>query len=632
MIEAAQEILKKYWGHDTFRPLQAEIISAVLNNKDTVALLPTGAGKSICYQIPALLNKGMCLVISPLVSLMNDQVNRLQSMGIQALALHAGLDKEEMKAAQDGLLQGAFKILYVSPERIQTASFKELLLALPVDLIAVDEAHCISQWGYDFRPEYLSIKSLRYTFPKATFLALTATATTAVLSDIQKKLNIQNKSVFKTSFERSNIFIAVIKADDKINEVIKALQKEAVCSIVYCRSRKQTERLVSILEEWNINAVHYHAGMTKVDKARNQEDWMQGKVPVMIATTAFGMGIDKSNVRLVIHYDLPEQLESYYQEIGRAGRDGQAAQAICIYNEADIKRLKDQLAIQFPPVDYLRKLYQCLVEYLQIPIGANPNKYYSFDLLDFATKFSLNATQANYGLKLLAQENLWTITDSVQQKEWVQFIADRGTIDTLQQAYPTLSIVCITLLRMYSGIYYYPTSIHINDLSKKLRTSFEETRNLLNKLHSLGFINYQAPVEGPKIWFHHTRVASEHLIVNEEQIAFLRNRQIERLKALFAFVREQEICRNQLLLPYIGEDKTAACMHCDICETAKKASIQKKSALIEKDLISYIKNNKEVTLNSLYSQFSELNKETLHACLRQLIDDKKVIYKDRLFY
>lgn len=632
MIEAAQEILKKYWGHDTFRPLQAEIINAVIERKDTIALLPTGGGKSICYQIPALLNKGMCLVISPLVSLMNDQVNRLQSMGIAALALHAGLDKEEMKDAQDALLQGTIKILYVSPERIQTSAFKDLLLELPVDLIAIDEAHCISQWGYDFRPEYLAIKSLRYTFPKATFLALTATATTAVVSDIQKKLNIHNKTVFKTSFERENIFISVIQADDKINVVIRALQKEEVCSIVYCRSRKQTERLVSILEDWNIRAVHYHAGMTKEAKARHQEDWMQGKVPVMIATTAFGMGIDKSNVRLVIHYDLPEQLESYYQEIGRAGRDGQAAEAICIYNEADIKRLKDQLTIQFPPVDYLRKLYQCLVEYLQIPIGANPNKYFSFDLLDFANKFSLNATQANYGLKLLAQDNLWTITDSVQQKEWIQFIADRSTIDSLQQAYPTLSIVCITLLRMYSGIYYYPTSIHIVDLSKKLRTSFEETRNLLNKLHSLGFINYQAPVEGPKIWFHHTRVASEHLIVNEEQIAFLRNRQIERLKALFAFIKEKDKCRNQILLPYFGEEKNAACMHCDICESARKMNIQKSTILIEKDLIEFIKKNSGLSLDSLYTQFNEINKETLHACLRQLIDDNKISYKDQLFY
>lgn len=632
MIETAQEILKKYWGHNTFRPLQADIINAVLAHKDTLALLPTGGGKSICYQIPALLNKGMCLVISPLVSLMNDQVNRLQSMGIQALALHAGLDKEEMKAAQDALLEGSIKILYVSPERIQTASFKELLLALPVDLIAVDEAHCISQWGYDFRPEYLAIKSLRYTFPKATFLALTATATTEVVSDIQKKLHLQNKTVYKSSFERNNIFISVVKADDKINVVIKALQKEEVCSIVYCRSRKQTERLASILQDWNINAVPYHAGMTKEAKAQNQADWMQGKVPVMIATTAFGMGIDKSNVRLVIHFDLPEQLESYYQEIGRAGRDGQAAEAICIYNEADIKRLKDQLLIQFPPIDYLRKLYQCLVEYLQIPIGANPNKYYSFDLLDFATKFSLHATQANYGLKLLAQENLWTITDSVQQKEWVQFIADRSTIDTLQQAYPTLSIVCITLLRMYSGIYYYPTNIHIVDVSKKLRISFEETRNLLNKLHSLGFIHYQAPVEGPKIWFHHTRVASEHLLVNEEQIAFLRNRQIERLKALFAFIKEQDTCRNQLLLPYFGEEKKDACMHCDICRTAENMKLQKSTALIEAALITYIKNNRGLTLNNIYTNFGAINKEILHACLRQLIDDKKVVYKDQVFY
>ena len=252
MIETAQEILKKYWGHNTFRPLQADIINAVLAHKDTVALLPTGGGKSICYQIPALLNKGMCLVISPLVSLMNDQVNRLQSMGIQALALHAGLDKEEMKAAQDALLEGTIKILYVSPERIQTASFKELLLALPVDLIAVDEAHCISQWGYDFRPEYLAIKSLRYTFPKATFLALTATATTEVVSDIQKKLHLQNKTVYKSSFERNNIFISVVKADDKINVVIKALQKEVGTTAVVFYPKKEDNTLntlVALLDE-----------------------------------------------------------------------------------------------------------------------------------------------------------------------------------------------------------------------------------------------------------------------------------------------------------------------------------------------------------------------------------------------
>ncbi|MBS1687386.1 MAG: ATP-dependent DNA helicase RecQ, partial [Bacteroidetes bacterium] len=404
-MPSAQQILKKYWRYDAFRPLQEEIINNILQDRDTLALLPTGGGKSICYQIPAIARDGFGLVISPLVSLMQDQVARLKSLDIQAEYIHAGMHYNDVQRTLQNTLHGPIKLLYVSPERLQTELFNEYLPEFDLNLIAVDEAHCISQWGHDFRPDYLKIAELRKVFPGVPVLALSASATKEVQEDIAIQLQLKQAAVYKASLERPNIFYDIKYSENKNADTQQAIQANQ-SAIIYCRSRRQTELLAKSLNDKGAKANAYHAGMPKDQRESMQEQWMQNSIPIMVATTAFGMGIDKADVQLVLHYDAPEHLEAYYQEAGRAGRNGEQSRALALYNSKDIKRLQESTALRFPPESYLRQVYQAVVEYLQIAIGTEPNQYFDFDLADFCRKFELEAVPAANALKLLEQEGL----------------------------------------------------------------------------------------------------------------------------------------------------------------------------------------------------------------------------------
>lgn len=619
-MSSAQQILQKYWGYNAFRPLQEDIIDNVLNGKDTLALLPTGGGKSVCYQVPALAKKGFCLVISPLVSLMQDQVERLKAHDILATYIHAGMHYNDVNRILQNMLHGPIKLLYISPERLQTELFQEYLPEFDLNLIAVDEAHCISQWGHDFRPDYLKIASIKQLFPEVPLLALTASATKDVQEDIMLQLQIKQPAIYKASFERSNIFYE-IKYSEQKNAVASEVVKRANSAIVYCRSRYQTEQLARNLRNDHINALPYHAGMAKDLRQNTQESWMQGKTPVMVATTAFGMGIDKADVQLVLHYDAPEHLEAYYQEAGRAGRSGADARALALYNAKDINKLQESIAWKFPKESYLREIYQAVVEYLQIPIGTQPDQYFDFDIADFCKKFKLEALPATSALKLLEQEGLWTMTDAVYHPATIQFTADRHELDNLLQVYPDLGYVTTGLLRMYGTIFQFPTPVRLSTIAKQLRLDKDLLERMLQQLGRMELLSYNKSKDGPQLFFHHLRVDSKHLHLDMQRVLNLRKRYEVRTNAMISFLENKSECREKILLNYFGEERHTDCGHCDVCRN--KNIVRPSNKELRAEILERLKDS-EISLRTMIANYPDAIKEQLTTLVRQLMDEELI--------
>ena len=612
-----EQILKQYWGYDHFRPYQREIISSILEGRDTLALLPTGGGKSVCYQVPAMMMEGICLVISPLIALMQDQVNRLKQLGIPAECLHSGLRYHALKQLLENAQQGEYKLLYISPERLQTRMFKDFMREMDVSLIAVDEAHCISQWGHDFRPSYLKIARAREVYPKSPVLALTASATTDVRADILKQLKLKDPVVYKQSFARENIFYDIRYSENKNADTLNNINTD--CSIVYCRSRKQTETASKFLGQFGMSSAAYHAGMSKERREEAQQQWMSNEAAIMVATTAFGMGIDKPDVRMVLHYDAPEHLEAWYQEAGRAGRDGLPSQAITLYNTGDIGRLYDSIALQYPPEAYLRQVYQKVVEYLQIPIGAEPDKYYSFDLADFCKKFALIPTHAIHALKLLEQEGLWTLTESVYNPATIMFTADRYTLDDLARVNPTLGYVTIGLLRMYNTIFHYPTHIRESAIARQLKMKMEELIPILDRLDNMEILEYNKPGEGPQLFFHHYRVDSRYLNIDLNRINILRKRHEVRTEAMIGFLQNSSVCRERQLLAYFGERPQKDCGHCDVCRAKLEKSLNPQK--IKEDIVSQLRQGSVLVFEDVVKLYPENDRPVVISVIRELVDD-----------
>ena len=611
-----QQILKQYWGYDNFRPLQRDIIDAVMQGHDTLALLPTGGGKSVCYQVPALAMKGMCLVISPLIALMQDQVRRLEQVGVDAACIHSGMHYNDVVRMLNDAADGRFRLLYVSPERIRTELFSGFLPDMQLNMVAVDEAHCISQWGHDFRPAYLQIPLVRDVHPHIPLLALTATATERVRTDIIEQAGMKKTRTFSASFARSNIFYEVCRTDNKPADVVNSLK--AGCSIVYCRSRRLTETVGASLVHQGIATSVYHAGMQKDARDEAQQQWMDGTTKVMVATTAFGMGIDKPDVRQVVHYDAPEHLEAYYQEAGRAGRDGLPSQATLFYNTPDIRKLEASTELQYPPEEYLRRVYQAVVDYLQIPVTAQPDRYYDFDLQEFCTRFGLEAAQAIYALRLLDREGLWTMTESVYHPATVRFITDRYTLDALEHAHPTLSYISVGILRMYSGVFSHPVRIRETAVARQLRLSRDEVVRALLQMHDMELLEYNRPGEGPQLFFHHYRVDSRHLHIDMRRIAMLRKQHEERTAAMIGFLYNTEVCRERLILEYFGQQPQGDCGHCDICRNKEKRSV--KGEDIQAMVLSVFKATPLITVNALLALHDPHIKNDILDMVRILAD------------
>ncbi|MEZ5016272.1 MAG: RecQ family ATP-dependent DNA helicase [Flavipsychrobacter sp.] len=615
-MSSPKEILQSYWGFDAFRPLQEEIVNAILNKEDVLAILPTGGGKSICYQVPAVLLDGMCLVISPLVSLMKDQVATLKKLNINAEYIHSGLHYYDVKSILDNALHGGYKLLYVSPERLQTRLFEEYLPNLNVNLIAVDEAHCISQWGHDFRPDYLKIADIKHAFRQTPLLALTASATHEVKQDIVQQLHLKQTTLYQQGIERKNIYYTVQYSEKKDNDLLDTINNAGGSKIVYCRSRKATERLNNLLLQNGISSTVYHAGLDKNSREKAQNDWLSGQTNTIVATTAFGMGIDKPNVRLVVNYDLPEHLEAYYQESGRAGRDQQPATSILLYNQTDINRLEESTAIQYPAVSYLRSVYQSVVEYLQLPIGVEPYKYYDFELADFCKKFQLQALPALYALKLLEREGLWTLSDTAYMPTTIHMLATRAELDNLASNDANLSYVCTGLLRLYGSLFIHPTPVRLGVIAKQLRMRYEEVEQYLQLLHKMEYINYSKPKDKPQLFFHHMRVDSKHLIINTKRIKELKERHLKRTASIIHYITNNDICRTQLLQQYFDEKGTDRCGHCDVCANSKEYIIDKE------ELLKTIGKHRSISVPSLQKEFPKAISKELTALLRAMVEEQ----------
>lgn len=565
-------ILKKYWGHTGFRPLQEDIIQSILSGKDTLALLPTGGGKSICFQVPAMMMDGICLVVSPLIALMRDQVHNLERRGIPALCIFTGMPYREIVDTMRKAASGQYKFLYCSPERLESSLFREYLPALPLSLLAVDEAHCISQWGYDFRPSYLNIASVRQLKKDLPILALTASATPEVRQDIIRQLDLREPATFAGSFARPNLSYHVMRADSRIHLLTRLVKKAAGSGIVYCKSRKRTHEIAQLLMQENISADFYHAGLRSEDRYEKQQRWLRGETRFIVCTNAFGMGIDKPDVRTVIHVDCPDSLENYYQEAGRAGRDGEPAFAILITDQQTAPELAKLPDARFPPMEVIRKVYQSLGDYLQIAAGTGEDKFFDFDLAAFTKRFSLDNFQSVYTLQALEQENIIQMTEQMYRPSLVEFTTNRETIEMVEQQHPDLEPLVKALLRTYTGIWDQPSGISEKQLCKILRKPLEEVTSGLQHLMRLGILRYEPRKENPQVRYKQNRIKTDDLYIDQQRYRARKMAYTARVEGMIRYISDKARCRTQLICAYFGENDCNPCGHCDHCKRSVNVS------------------------------------------------------------
>lgn len=547
---------------------------AVAAGRDTLALLPTGGGKSICFQVPAMMNDGLCLVVTPLIALMKDQVENLNRRGIPAFAIYSGMQQRDVEKVLVLAREGQCKFLYVSPERLQSKRFQWFCEVLPVKLIAVDEAHCISQWGYDFRPAYLQIATIREHFPDATVLALTATATPEVKDDICQKLQLRDPAIFVKSFSRANLSYSVAASENKVVRIRQMLDRLQGSAVVYCRNRRQTKDIAQLLAAQGVSADYYHAGLSGADRAARQEAWIRNEIRVIVCTNAFGMGIDKPDVRLVVHADVPDSIEAYYQEAGRAGRDEQKAYAVLLYNDSDLHELKERIPQQFPPFTQIREIYQAVVNYLQVPAGSSEGMYYDFDINAFTKRFSFNITTVFSVLRILEQEGVWQLTESVFMPSRVEFTASRDGIFEFEAANPGMEPLIKTLLRTYEGIFDNAVPIFERQLAKIMRIPESDVVHDLQLLDKMAVIRYQQRKDHPQLCFLEDRVSAQHLQINAALLQARREALEKRIDAIIAYVQNSVQCRTQQLVAYFGERDAVPCGVCDVCVKKQKGSLK----------------------------------------------------------
>ncbi len=572
----APEVLKKYWGYDSFRSPQDEIIASVMEGNDTLALLPTGGGKSICYQVPAMMKEGVCIVVSPLIALMKDQVLNLRKRKIRASAVFSGMSTHEIDAVLDNCIYGQVKLLYVSPERLKTDLFRERMAKMNVNLIAVDEAHCISQWGYDFRPPYLDIAEIREMKPDVPILALTASATQKVSADICEKLKFKRGyKVFRKSFARPNISFLSYLENDKEGKLLRICKKVPGSGIIYVRNRKKTKEIAEILQKEGIQADYYHAGLDMRKRNARQEAWTKGHTRVIVSTNAFGMGIDKADVRFVIHIGLPDSLESYYQEAGRAGRDGKRSYAAILYDKRDESRLKRSVEERYPPIEFVKKVYQNLCDYYRLALGSGSGYSFDFDMVDFYKTFRLQPLHTFNALRILQNEGLIVLSDAVYLSPRVKVICERQKLYELEVQNRQLAPVTQAILRNYEGAFDYYVRINEKQLASGVNLRVEELRKKLEKLQSMRIIHYEPYKDKPQILFLLPRqnIQSE-LGMNVGAIAFRRKITMEKAHGMLFYVHNKVKCRQRVMLEYFDEQAGENCGHCDICRERERESLR----------------------------------------------------------
>ncbi len=565
------QLLQHYWKHTKFRPLQEDIIKAVLAGHDTLALLPTGGGKSICFQVPALALSGLCVVVSPLIALMKDQVEQLRKRGIAADAVYAGMSFREIDRILDNAAAGGLKFLYVSPERLQTEIFLARVKRMKITLLAIDEAHCISQWGYDFRPPYLELANFRQLIPNVPCIALTATATKPVALDIQDKLAFVNAKIFQKSFERANLSYSVFKEENKDAKLLDILQKVAGSAVVYVQSRKKAKMIADFLLRQGIKADYYHAGLSNVERSQKQDSWIRNQTRVIVATNAFGMGIDKPDVRVVVHIDLPNTLEAYYQEAGRAGRDEKKAYAVLLYHEADLQELKQRIENAYPSIELLQKTYQSLANYFNLAVGSSNFASYDFDLADFQKTFQADSIGTYYALKQLEQEGLIQLSESFYHPSKLMFLVKQADLYAFQVANAALDAIIKTILRLYGGELFVNFSmISEQNIARQLRTDVPSVVKQLHYLHQAQLVAYSPQKDKPQLTFMTPRYKADELPIDTQTLAAFKQRDLEKVQAVTAYVQHTQRCRTQLLLEYFDEQTDKTCGVCDNCLKKKK--------------------------------------------------------------
>ena len=563
----ALETLKEYWGYDSFRLKQEEIVTAALEDRDVLAILPTGGGKSVCFQVPALMHDGIAIVVTPLIALMKDQVQNLNDRGIKALCVNAGMSAREVDNKLNNAAYGDYKFLYVSPERLGTQLFRNYVQEMNVSYIVVDEAHCISQWGYDFRPDYLNIGQIR-ELVDAPIIALTATATPKVADDIMDRLGFKEKCLIKSGFERPNLSYIVRNCEDKLGQMLNICSKVAGTGIVYVRSRKKTEELAAFLTANNISASFYHAGLGPDSRSDRQARWKNGQIRVMVCTNAFGMGIDKPDVRFVIHFDVPDSPEAYFQEAGRGGRDGKRSFAVLLWNSSDIRRLHQLATVSFPSLEYIEDIYHKVHIFYEIPYEAGGGRQLKFDLDEFCRKFKLQRQAVYYSIVYIERTGHWTFSEDVDINTKIQIVVDRNELGELDLEDPRMYPLLEMLMRRYTGVFSYPVPIDEEYLASRIDVTVPMLRQLLYRLSLEHVIRYVPCDHATVIYLHHDRLRPKNVNLDIEKYNLLKSSFSERIQKMVDYVQEEDVCRSSYLLEYFGQAESEACRTCDICRAA----------------------------------------------------------------
>lgn len=584
------ETLQKYWGYDSFRPKQEDIVRAALDGKDVLAILPTGGGKSVCFQVPAMMKEGIAIVVTPLIALMKDQVQNLNDRGIKALCVNAGMGRREVDLTLNNAAYGDFKFLYVSPERLGTSLFRSYLQEMNVSFIVVDEAHCISQWGYDFRPDYLQIGRLR-EMVDAPVIALTATATPQVAEDIMNRLGFEDKCLIKSGFERPNLSYIVRRCEDKLGQLLNICSGVPGTGIVYVRSRKKTEELAAFLTANGISSSFYHAGLGPDSRSDRQAKWKSGEIRVMACTNAFGMGIDKPDVRFVVHFDVPDSPEAYFQEAGRGGRDGKRSFAVTLWNTSDTKRLRQIAAVSFPSLEYIEDIYHKVHVFYDIPYDTGAGRQLKFDLDEFCKRFKLQKQTAYYSIVYLERTGHWTMSEDVDISTKVQISVSRNELYDVDLPDTKMVSLLEILMRRYTGVFSYPVPVDEEYLAGQLDVQVPMLRQILYKLSLEHLIKYIPCDHATVLFLHHERLRPKNVNLDPERYDLLKNSSLERMQKMIDYISEEDICRSSYLLEYFGQTESQDCGTCDVCRSARKISVKETATLsgdIAAEVIRYV--------------------------------------------
>ncbi len=627
-MKASLKILEKYWKHQQFRPYQEEIINAVLEGNDTFGILPTGGGKSICFQVPAMMKEGICLVISPLIALMKDQVANLEKRDIKAIALTGGIKSDEIIALLDNLEFGNYKFLYLSPERLQSDWILDRIKNLPVNLIAIDEAHCVSQWGHDFRPSYLKIKNLKSHFPKIPFLALTASATKQVQDDVIVQLDLEKPTIFKQSFERKNIAYMVFETEDKLYKIGQILKKHNSPTIIYVRNRKSCIEISTQLQNIGFSATYYHGGLSHKEKDKNRLLWMNEQANVMVATNAFGMGIDKANVKTVIHVQLPENIENYYQETGRAGRNGEKAFAVLLSNASDIMSAEHAFLSNLVDKTFLTKVFVKLCNYFQIAYGEGIDEKFSFNLNQFCAQYQFPILKTFNAIQFLDRQGAINLSQEFSEKVSVQFIISSKEVMRYMSLNPQDEEVILSILRTYVGIYENAVALNLTLIAKKSNTNEDKIMTVLQKLQEKGVIDYFAKNFDATLIFNEVR--EDERTINRISKDLIRQNELkkEQIKSVLNYVNDKTVCKNKLILAYFGELKKENCGICSIC--ISKSKPKSDVVILAKEIIDLLSKS-DMNSREIESITKKSTQEVISA-LQQLLENNVISIKSNNQY